>query len=130
MRARATRGRRFRLLLGAGGSLALALAVAAAANVPIATLSTDPYTNTTSQHATEVEPDSFSFGSTIVATTQVGRFTNGGSSTKYNLGTIDGIPRYMFAFDGAINGQSLSIQPTRPQYDRGNAYLAPNNFSN
>ena len=53
--------------------------------------------------------------------------TNGAAATKYNLGDINGIPRYMFAFDGAINGQSLSIQPTRPQYDRGNAYLAPNN---
>ena len=54
--------------------------------------------------------------------------TNGGSSTKYNLGTIDGIPRYAFAFDGAINGQSLSIQPTRPTYDRGDAYVQPNNY--
>jgi len=52
----------------------------AAANVVLATISTDPYTNVDSQHATEVEPDSFSFGSTIVATTQVGRFRNGGAS--------------------------------------------------
>lgn len=43
-------------------------------------LSSDPYTNTTSQHQTEVEPDSFSFGTTIVSATQVGRFTDGGSS--------------------------------------------------
>jgi BNR repeat-like domain len=50
------------------------------AAVSIVQLSTDPYTNSTSQHKTEVEPDSFSFGSTIVAATQSGRFTNGGSS--------------------------------------------------
>jgi len=43
-------------------------------------LSSDPYTNTTSQHATELEPDTFSFGSTIVAAFQVGRFFNGGAS--------------------------------------------------
>ncbi|MBI3731920.1 MAG: exo-alpha-sialidase [Chloroflexi bacterium] len=43
-------------------------------------LSTDPYTNTSSQHQTEVEPDSFSYGSTVVMVTQVGRFTDGGSS--------------------------------------------------
>jgi len=43
-------------------------------------LSTDTFTNSTSQHATQVEPDSFSFGSTIVATFQSGRFFDGGSS--------------------------------------------------
>ena len=43
-------------------------------------LSTDPYTNTTSSHKTEVEPDTFSFGSTIVSAFQVGRFSDGGGS--------------------------------------------------
>jgi len=43
-------------------------------------LSSDPYTNSTSQHQTEVEPDSYSNGSTIVAATQVGRFSDGGAS--------------------------------------------------
>ena len=37
-------------------------------------VSSDPYTNSASQHSTEVEPDSYSNGSTIVAATQVGRF--------------------------------------------------------
>jgi len=43
-------------------------------------LSSDPYTNTTSQHQTEVEPDTYSSGSTIVAAVQVGRFYDGGAS--------------------------------------------------
>ncbi|MGW2815637.1 exo-alpha-sialidase [Streptomyces sp. NPDC001415] len=43
-------------------------------------VSTDPFTNTSSQHATELEPDTFAYGSTIVASSQVGRFTDGGSS--------------------------------------------------
>src|SRR5256885_15637261 len=43
-------------------------------------LSTDPYTNPTSQHKTEVEPDTLSSGSTIVSAFQVGRFFNGGAS--------------------------------------------------
>jgi hypothetical protein len=43
-------------------------------------LSTDPFTNTTSQHKTELEPDTFAFGSTWVSTFQVGRFFNGGAS--------------------------------------------------
>jgi hypothetical protein len=43
-------------------------------------LSSDPYTNTTSQHKTEVEPDTLSSGSTIVSAFQAGRFFNGGAS--------------------------------------------------
>jgi BNR repeat-like domain len=43
-------------------------------------LSHDPYTNSTSQHQTQVEPDSYSNGSTIVAGTQAGRFFDGGAS--------------------------------------------------
>jgi hypothetical protein len=43
-------------------------------------LSSDPYSNPRSQHATEVEPDTFAFGSTIVSAFQVGRFSNGGAS--------------------------------------------------
>ena len=40
------------------------IAVPALAAVPLTRVSTDPYTNTASQHQTEVEPDTFSFGST------------------------------------------------------------------
>src|SRR2546423_15458082 len=43
-------------------------------------LSSDPYTNPTSQHATEVEPDTLASGSTFVSAFQVGRFFNGGAS--------------------------------------------------
>jgi hypothetical protein len=43
-------------------------------------LSADPYTNASSQHRTEVEPDSYAFGSTIVTAFQAGRFYDGGSS--------------------------------------------------
>jgi hypothetical protein len=43
-------------------------------------ISTDPFTNTTSQHQTQVEPDTFSAGSTIVSTFQSGRFFDGGAS--------------------------------------------------
>jgi hypothetical protein len=58
----------------------LALATQARAVVALTPVSTDPFTNTTSQHATEVEPDTFAFGSTVLATYQVGRFFNGGAS--------------------------------------------------
>lgn len=57
------------------------LALAASPNtVTLTRVSSDPYTNSTSQHKTQVEPDNFSFGSTIVDTFQSGRFFDGGSS--------------------------------------------------
>jgi BNR repeat-like domain len=43
-------------------------------------ISSDPYTNTDSNHKTQVEPDTFAFGNTIVSTFQVGRFFDGGAS--------------------------------------------------
>src|SRR5215469_6084969 len=55
-------------------------ALAFASSGGITQLSSDPYTNNTSQHQTEVEPDSFSNGSTIVMAFQVGRFFDGGAS--------------------------------------------------
>jgi hypothetical protein len=50
------------------------------ANVPLTKLSTDTFTNSTSQHATEVEPGSFAFGPTIITVFQVGRISGGGSA--------------------------------------------------
>ncbi|HEX6461066.1 MAG TPA: sialidase family protein [Thermoleophilaceae bacterium] len=58
----------------------LALAAPAAANVPLTQVSSDPFTNSTSQHATEVEPDTFARGSTVVSAFQVGRFFDGGAT--------------------------------------------------
>ena len=55
-------------------------ALVQAANVAVAQIGDDPYTNTTSQHKTQVEPDTFAFGSTIVAAAQTGRFNDGGGS--------------------------------------------------
>src|SRR5713226_4868269 len=50
------------------------------ASVTLTQLSSDPFTNNTSQHATEVEPDTLASGSTFVSAFQVGRFFNGGAS--------------------------------------------------
>jgi hypothetical protein len=49
-------------------------------NVPVAQLSADTFTNSDSQHATEVEPSALGNGSTIVSAFQVGRIANGGSA--------------------------------------------------
>src|SRR5438309_4588173 len=53
-------------------------------------LSTDPYTNPTSQHQTEVEPDTFAFGNTVVSAFQVGRFFDGGASNIGFATSTDG----------------------------------------
>src|SRR3954465_14956764 len=69
-----------RYLLGAVLVACLAAAAPAAANVPLTRISSDPFANTTSQHRTEVEPDTFSNGSTVIAAMQVGRFFSGGAT--------------------------------------------------
>jgi len=61
-------------------ALAAWLALAAPAGATLTQVSSDPFSNTTSQHKTEVEPDTFSFGSTVAGAFQVGRFFNGGAS--------------------------------------------------
>src|SRR6516165_6852004 len=58
----------------------LSSTIFAFANVSLLQLSSDPFTNSTSQHATEVEPDTFASGSTFVSAFQVGRFFNGGAT--------------------------------------------------
>jgi hypothetical protein len=81
---------------------ALVLSLAASATIPVLKIATDPFTNSTSQHKTVVEPDSFFFGSTGVAAAQAGRFTDGGASgivfarsvdngVSYTSGTLPGI---------------------------------------
>jgi hypothetical protein len=64
----------------AAAAALLAIAGAASAAVPLTQVSSDPFTNATSQHATEVEPDTFAHHGTVVATFQVGRFFNGGAT--------------------------------------------------
>jgi hypothetical protein len=60
---------------------ALALTASVYGGSVIATpISSDPYTNSSSQHRTQLEPDSFGYGNTVVATFQTGRFFDGGAS--------------------------------------------------
>jgi hypothetical protein len=78
-------------------SIALLILVAAAAVVTrsvsgansatVQQISSDPYTNSTSQHRTEVEPDMYSFGNTVVAAFQAGRFFSGGGSSNIGWAT-------------------------------------------
>jgi hypothetical protein len=54
--------------------------VAADCEVVSRQLSRDPFGNFDAQHETQVEPDTFAYGSTIVATFQSGRYTSGATS--------------------------------------------------
>jgi hypothetical protein len=60
--------------------LTLASVSLAFASEPLIKISSDPYTNPSSNHKTQVEPDTFAFGNTIVSAFQSGRFFDGGAS--------------------------------------------------
>jgi hypothetical protein len=69
-----------RKLALAAGLLLLPVSVAAARTTVVAVrVSADTLMTPDAQHATEVEPDSFAFGSTVVTAFQVGRFFDGGA---------------------------------------------------
>jgi hypothetical protein len=90
------------------------LAVPAAAGATVLQLSSDPFTQATcaasslTNHKTEVEPDSFSHGSTIVSAFQVGRIFDGGAcaggfatstnnGATWTSGLLPGITKYVGA---------------------------------
>jgi hypothetical protein len=72
-------------------------------------ISSDPFTNTTSNHKTEVEPDTFAFGNTIVATFQQGRFFNGGGSDIGFATSTDGGANWVH---GSLPGTTPFSTPT------------------
>jgi hypothetical protein len=85
------------------------------ATVPLVKLSTDTFTNASSQHATEVEPDSFSFASTIVAVFQVGRISSGGASdigyavsNNAGIGWQNGFLPGLTSFQGGASNAAAS----------------------
>src|SRR5947209_8459969 len=88
---------------------ALSTTISAFASVTLLRLSTDPYTNTTSQHKTEVEPDTLSSGSTIVSAFQVGRFFNGGAS---NIGFATSTKSGSSFTNGFLPGTTPFSTPT------------------
>src|SRR3954452_11699645 len=90
--------------------------------VPLTRLSTDSFTNPPGQHASEVEPHAFAFGSTIVTTFQVGRISPGGGvaigfSTSSNGGvswTSGALPGLTTVFQ---NGAFSAASDTVAAYD-------------
>ena len=111
--ARFTRPTRRVLAVTVSLALALMFPLSVLANVAVTQISSDPYTNTDSQHATQVEPDSFSFGSTIVTVVQTGRFFNGGASNIcWSTSTIAG------STNGCLPGLTNNTPPGGGTFDR------------
>src|SRR3954453_8402272 len=91
--------------------VALVAASGALANVPLTRVSADTFTNPDSQHATEVEPDTFAFGSTIVSAFQVGRFFNGGASDSGFAPSTNGGKSFT---NGSLPGTTVNSTPPGP----------------
>jgi hypothetical protein len=100
-----------RILITAFTAFAIALALPLSALASPLQLATDPFTQATcgasaaTNHQANVEPDSFSYGSTIVATYQVGRIYDGGAcaigfatstnnGASWTSGLLPGLTKY------------------------------------
>jgi hypothetical protein len=82
-----------------------------AGSVVATPISSDPYTNQTSQHRTQLEPDSFGWGNTVVATFQTGRFFDGGSS---NIGWATTTNAGRTWTTGMLPGTTIFATPAGP----------------
>jgi hypothetical protein len=110
-----SRGRRLSVVLAAVLTLLTAGSQAVYANVALTPVSTDTLSGPpTSQHKTELEPDTFAFGSTIVTAFQVGRVPDGGSS---DIGWATSSNRGSTWSNGFLPGLTGQTVP-RGQYER------------
>ena len=73
-----------------GFAISLALIIPANAQSNLVKLSTDTFHNSDSEHRSEVEPDTFAWGSTIVSAFQVARVPDGGGADVGFATSTDG----------------------------------------
>lgn len=99
----------FALILGLW--TALFVSDFASAEGDIKVVSVDPYTNGTSYHQTEVEPDTFSFGNTVMGVHQTGRFQDGGASNVGYVVSTDGGATWSSGF---LPGTTVFANPPGP----------------
>src|SRR5437660_808913 len=90
------------------------VATAFASSEHIVKISDDPFTNPQSQHRSEVEPDTFSFGRTVVSAFQVGRIFDGGASDIGFSTSRDGGEHWVRGF---LPGVTIFTKPAGV-YDR------------
>src|SRR3954454_3907276 len=56
--------------------------------------------------------------------------STGASAFHYQVAPqVGGVPGYALAQFAINNGESIQLRTSRPPYERGNAYLAPNNYN-
>jgi hypothetical protein len=97
---------------------------AGAAQQRVVRISDDPYTNVTAptaQHRTEVEPDTFAFGDTVVSAFQVGRILNGGASNIGFAVSRDGGHSWRHGF---LPASTVAATPAGPYFGGSDASVA------
>jgi BNR repeat-like domain len=127
-RARSHRPRLVRcgvaLLVSSLTSLFALAAPAGAAQPGVTRISSDPFpagSAPTAAHATEVEPDSFASGSTVVTAFQTGRVFNGGSTDIGFSTSHDGGKTWK---DGFLPSATTSSSPPGPFFAGSDASVA------
>ena len=109
--------RKFGPALAVATGALVALASTAFGNVALTQISSDPFTNSTAAdgvaiyHATQLEPDTFSFGSTMVSAFQVGRFHNGGADDIGFATSTNGGQTWKH---GLLPGLTFQVDPSSP----------------
>jgi hypothetical protein len=99
------------MAVAAALGLLFVAAVSAGSVIPTP-VSDDPYTNVGPAHKTQVEPDSFAFGQTIVTTSQSGRnFSGGGASNNVFSTSLDGGRTWV---TGGLPGTTVNATPPGP----------------
>lgn len=134
------RGRRVRLLGVAVSAVALTgatLVATAFAGIPaeaaqagVTQISSDPFaaaSTPTAAHATEVEPDTFAYGSTLVTAFQTGRVFNGGSSDIGWATSLNGGVSWTHGFLPGTTADSTPAGPFFAVSDSSVAYDARDN---
>ena len=108
-------------IAASAAAVALLVVASGSAGTVLATpISSDPYTNPDSQHATQVEPDSFAFGNTIVVAIQTGRYVNGGGASNIAWATstdagrhwVTGVASGHDGLRGRARGRGSAIRPS------------------
>lgn len=81
------------------------------AKVDLTRVSRDPFKNTSAYHRTELEPDTFAWGDTIVAVFQTGRYPDGGSTNTGFATSVNGGSSWTHGF---MPGTTSQAKPPGP----------------
>ena len=115
-------GRLPRTLALLAALISLSFAVQASAQPALTQLSEDTFTDSPSQHETEVEPSAFTYGSTIVTAFQVARIYGGGGADIGFATSTDGGKTWTNGYLPGItiyegNGQNSAASDAAVAYD-------------